>query len=117
MPAICIQPLVENALRHGVSSLEGRGEVRLSVAVDGEMLSIEVFDNGPGFPSGFTLASSSGHALRNIAERLRGYYGERGRVSWDSAANLTRVSLQIPFHTATEANGGGKVDSYSDRRR
>jgi hypothetical protein len=48
VPAMCIQPLVENALRHGVSSLEGRGEVRLSVVVSGEMLDIEVSDNGPG---------------------------------------------------------------------
>jgi signal transduction histidine kinase len=117
VPAMCIQPLVENALRHGVSSLEGRGEVRLSVVVNGETLDIEVSDNGPGFPPGFTLASSSGHALRNIAERLKGYYGEIGQVCWDSAANLTRVRLRIPVQAAAETNGRGKSDSYPDRRR
>jgi LytS/YehU family sensor histidine kinase len=117
VPAMCIQPLVENAVRHGVSSLEGRGEVRLSVVVSGEMLDIEVSDNGPGFRPGFTLASSPGHALRNIAERLKGYYGEMGQVCWDSAASLTRVRLQIPFQAAAETNGRGKSDSYPDRRR
>lgn len=116
VPAMCIQPLVENALRHGVSSLEGRGEVRLSVVVGDDMLNIEVSDNGPGFPASFTLASSSGHALRNIAERLKGYYGEMARVRWDSAANLTRVRLGIPFHAATETDGIGKSDSHPDRR-
>jgi signal transduction histidine kinase len=117
VPAMCIQPLVENALRHGVSSLEGRGEVRLSVVVSGEMLNIEVSDNGPGFPPGFTLASSSGHALRNIADRLKGYYGETAQVCWDSAPNLTRVRLRIPIQAAAETNGRGKSDSYPDRRR
>jgi signal transduction histidine kinase len=96
VPAICIQPLVENALKHGVSPLEGRGEVRLSVQMEGELLRIEVADNGPGFPAGFTLASSSGHALRNIAERLSGYYGETGELRWDSTSGLTRVWLRIP---------------------
>ena len=91
--------------------------MRLSVVVSGEMLDIEVSDNGPGFPPGFTLASSSGHALRNIADRLKGYYGEMGQVCWDSAANLTRVRLRIPFQAAAETNGSGKSDSYPDRRR
>jgi signal transduction histidine kinase len=117
VPAVCIQPLVENALRHGVSSLEGRGEVRLAVAVDGEMVKIEVSDNGPGFPRGFTLASSPGHALRNIAERLRGYYGEMGQLCWESSADCTRVRLQIPFEAAAETDGRGKRDSYPNRRR
>jgi anti-sigma regulatory factor (Ser/Thr protein kinase) len=117
VPAMCIQPLVENALRHGVSCLEGRGEVRLSCAVEGDALTIEVSDNGPGFPRGFTFATSSGHALRNIAERLRGYYGEMGKLSWDDMAGLTRVSMRIPCQAVVESPGRGKRDSYSDRRR
>jgi signal transduction histidine kinase len=116
VPAMCVQPLVENALRHGVACLEGRGEVRLLCAVDGDALIIEVSDNGPGFPLGFALRASPGHALRNIAERLRGYYGEMGKLSWDDTADRTRVTLQIPFHAA-EAVARGKRDSYSNRRR
>ncbi len=117
VPAMCIQPLVENALRHGISSVEAVGEVRLSCDLDGDMLNIEVSDNGPGFPGGFTLAASSGHALRNIDERLRGYYGEMGRLSWDSSPNGARVWLQFPSRTVVEADGRGKRDSHSDRRR
>jgi LytS/YehU family sensor histidine kinase len=114
---MCIQPLVENALRHGVSRVEGRGEVRLSCAIDGDALTIEVSDNGPGFPRGFTLGASPGHALRNIDERLRGYYGEMGRLSWNAAAGLTRVSLRIPCQAMVESAARGKHDSYSDRGR
>ena len=117
VPAMCIQPLVENALRHGVSCLEGRGEVRLLCAIHGDTLAIEVSDNGAGFPRGFTLAASSGHALRNIAERLKGYYGEMGGLSWDDTEGLTRVSMQIPCQAMVTSAGRGKRDSYSDRRR
>jgi signal transduction histidine kinase len=105
VPAMCIQPLVENALRHGVSHLEGRGEVRVSCAIDGGALNIEVCDNGPGFPPAFKLAASSGHALRNIDERLKGYYGEMGKLSWHDAADLTRVSLRIPCQALAESAG------------
>jgi anti-sigma regulatory factor (Ser/Thr protein kinase) len=116
VPAMCIQPLVENALRHGVSQVDGRGEVRLRCNIDRDALTIEVSDNGPGFPPGFTLAASPGHALRNIDERLRGYYGEMGKLSWSAAANLTRVSLQIPCQAMVVSAAKGKHDSYSHRR-
>ena len=97
IPAMSIQPLIENAIRHGVSALEGRGMVGLRTAIDGECLLIEVFDNGPGFPSGFSLEEAGeGHGLRNVAERLRGYYGDAARLSWESGANGTRVVLQLP---------------------
>jgi len=121
VPAMCIQPLVENALRHGVSAVEGRGEVRLSAAMEGGLLMVEVCDNGPGFPRGFSLDQSPGRALRNIAERLQGYYGEMGRLCWESvgqsAGQGTRVRLQIPCQAAAATGGGDQLDSYSDGRR
>lgn len=96
VPAMCVQPLIENAIRHGTSAVEGRGVVGLRIRVNGSMASIEVSDNGPGFPSGFSLASSAGHGLRNVAERLKGYYGDSARLSWECDSISTRVLLQIP---------------------
>jgi signal transduction histidine kinase len=99
VPAMSIQPLIENAIKHGVSAVEGRGTVRLSVGLLGGWLAIEVFDNGPGFPAGFSLAASSngsGHGLRNVAERLRGYYGETAHLDWECGADGTRVLMRIP---------------------
>jgi two-component sensor histidine kinase len=102
VPAMCIQPLIENAIRHGTSAVEGTGIVGLRIHVNGSTTSIEVTDNGPGFPSGFSLAGSAGHGLRNIAERLKGYYGDSARLSWEHVANSTRVRLQVP-HTSERA--------------
>jgi len=108
IPAMSIQPLVENAIKHGVSAVEGRGTVGLRAMVQGDMLRIEVSDNGPGFPDGFTLANpgaaASGHGLRNIGERLRGYYGEAARLCCENGGGA-RVCLLIPAKPPA-AHGG-----------
>jgi sensor histidine kinase YesM len=97
IPAMSIQPLIENAIKHGVSAREGRGTVGLRAALEDGRISVEVFDNGPGFPPNFSLqAPGESHGLRNVAERLRGYYGDSARLSWESGGNRTRVVLTFP---------------------
>jgi len=100
IPAMSIQPLIENAIKHGVSAVAGAGSVRLSVRFDAGALTIEIFDNGPGFPAGYSLAAAEAnggaHGLRNVAERLRGYYGDAAQLSWQCGAAGTRVALRIP---------------------
>jgi anti-sigma regulatory factor (Ser/Thr protein kinase) len=99
VPTMTIQPLIENAIKHGVSAVEGRGKVRLHATIRGEILYVEVCDNGPGFPPGFSLAdpgAASGHGLRNVIERLTGYYGHSAQLQWESGNDGTRVCLTIP---------------------
>jgi LytS/YehU family sensor histidine kinase len=92
IPAMTIQPLVENAIKHGVSAVEGRGRVGLRVALEGKWLAVEVTDNGPGFPAGVTL----GHGLHNVMERLNGYYGDSAQLQWHCGEGGTKVWLRIP---------------------
>jgi signal transduction histidine kinase len=107
IPAMSIQPLIENAIKHGVSACEGRGTVGLRAALEDGRLSVEVFDSGPGFPPGFSLhAPGESHGLRNVAERLRGYYGDSARLSWESGANRTRVVLTFPQSVVADAPTG-----------
>jgi signal transduction histidine kinase len=101
VPAMSIQPLIENAIKHGVSAVEGRGTVRLSAGVQGEALCIDVFDNGPGFPAGFSLTApvepnGGGYGLRNVAKRLQGYYGDAAQLVWKNGAEGTHVTVRIP---------------------
>lgn len=96
IPAMTIQPLVENAIRHGVSALETCGTIRLRSTLNDGLLQVEVFDNGPGFPPGFSLEKTVGHGLRNITERLKGYYGGSAELCWDCGPNGTRIVLKIP---------------------
>jgi signal transduction histidine kinase len=100
IPAMSIQPLIENAVRHGVSAIEGPGAVGLKAVVENELLRLEVYDNGPGFPKEFCLdRAEGGHGLRNVMDRLQGYYGASARLFWASSREGTRVVLTFPAGT------------------
>ncbi len=112
IPAMSIQPLVENAIKHGISASDGCGTVGLRVSgapsgpQPGDALLVEVLDSGPGFPPGFSLeTAASGHGLRNVAERLRGYYGDRARLLWENGPR-TRVAFSIPQSAISHLAGG-----------
>ena len=104
IPAMSVQPLVENAIKHGVSTVEGPGAVSLRTALQGELLTVEVSDTGPGFPPGFCCeaAADSGHGLRNVVARLRGYYGDSAALRWENGQRRTCVVLTIPLLPAAE---------------
>jgi LytS/YehU family sensor histidine kinase len=108
IPAMSIQPLIENAIKHGVSAAEGPGAVGLRAALHDGRLRVEVSDSGAGFPPGFTLENGEGHGLRNVMERLRGYYGDAARLSWENRTSGTRVVLTLPA-------GEYSRDTRSDR--
>src|SRR5690349_21860492 len=96
VPTLVLQPLVENAFRHGFGDSMRAGHVRLTVAPDGEMLRCEVIDNGRGIPQ---AAPREGVGISNTRARLRHLYGER--FSLELMANPgggARVSLAIPYH-------------------
>jgi two-component system LytT family sensor kinase len=71
VPSLILQPLVENAIRHGVASHIGPGLVQLASRRRGATLLFEIRDNGPGMPSN----PPEGLGLRNTHERLRQTYG------------------------------------------
>jgi sensor histidine kinase YesM len=71
VPSLILQPLVENAIRHGVASHIGPGLVQLVTKRRDGMLVIEIRDNGPGMPTN----AREGLGLRNTHERLRQTYG------------------------------------------
>ncbi|HLK67940.1 MAG TPA: histidine kinase [Bryobacteraceae bacterium] len=106
VPSMTIQPLIENAIKHGVSALEGQGSIRLRAAIQGELLCVEVIDNGPGFPGDFSLTdaeSAQGHGLRNVIERLTRYFGDAAHLCWESGNRNTRVWITIPTSPAPVA--------------
>lgn len=79
VPAMILQPLVENAIRHGVASRRGPGRVEIDARRDGEGLSLSVTDDGPG-PRAVAAESTRGLGLANTRARLRELYGERAVV-------------------------------------
>jgi signal transduction histidine kinase len=102
VPSLILQPLVENAVRHGGAGKRGRGEVTVSAShADGgaaPALRLEVRDDGPGVADGASL-DRGGVGLRATAERLRLLYGSAGRFT---AGNVRgggfAVTIEIPRH-------------------
>jgi two-component system, LytTR family, sensor kinase len=96
IPTLMLQPLVENAVEHGVSRTSNGARVRLSAERSGDQLRLEIADNGPG-----PTKSGDGIGLANTRARLAGLYGSAGRLELAAAAGGTVVTIELPFRTAT----------------
>lgn len=94
IPAFTIQPLVENAVKHGVSSRPNGGRVDVDVRTLDGRLSVSVADDGGGFPE--EISPRSGHGLQNVRRRLELCYGEDASFTIDSSADGARVEFQAP---------------------
>lgn len=100
VPDLLLQPLVENAIRHGVARQASGGRVRVAAQRDGDRLVLEVRDTGPGFPR--DTEARAGIGLANTRERLRAVFGSEFAMALDSpAGGGARVRISIPFTRAT----------------
>jgi len=96
-----VQTLVENAVKHGVSAIRAPGRIEVDVEAAQDRLRIEVRDNGPGFEDSATRLfhqPGEGHGLRNIRDRLRGYFGDAAHlaIARDGTSGMTVVSVEMP---------------------
>lgn len=103
VPEFILQPLVENALRHGVSQRSESTTVTIDALREGETLVLQVTDNGPGIGT-----QRPGIGLSNTRERLATLYGERGTLLLrEPAGGGTRAEIRLPFHDQPLSRGPG----------
>jgi sensor histidine kinase YesM len=96
VPTLLWQPVLENAIRHGVSPLAGLGRIVITSRREAEDLVLEISDNGLGLPAEGVHREGVGH--RNIRERVAQLYGERARFSLTPAlGGGTVATLRLPF--------------------
>jgi two-component system, LytTR family, sensor kinase len=100
VPRLILQPLVENAIKHGVSPKPGAGLVQISTRRREGNLWIEVSDNGVGLSAGARARLRSGVGLSNTRDRLECLYGPAHQIEFSDEAKGLAVRLQFPFHQA-----------------
>lgn len=106
IPCFCIQPLVENAIVHGLEPKRGKGKIAVQICPAGvQKMEIRIVDNGVGFehiPDIRKIASSAGDShthigLRNLDKRLELLFGEESRLHITSTPNVcTAIYFTIP---------------------
>ncbi len=102
-PAMMIQTLVENAIKHGLEPKPEGGELVVRAAVVHGKLQVSVADTGLGF--GRAATAGTGVGLANIRDRLQLLYGQRAQLSvTENAPSGTVVSISIPY-TSIEPDG------------
>ena len=105
IPTLILQPLVENAVRHGLSRKRGGGTVRIDAALADGCLELVVDDDGLGMPAAaFERLYERGIGLRNMRDRLERLYGPAHLPEITSAPGTgTRVRLRLPLRPAEAA--------------
>lgn len=95
IPLLSVEPLIENAVKHGVGAKVDGGTVRLRVWRDGDDLRVEVSDTGGGFAADAGVGRGVG--LDNVRQRLRLCYGPEADLVIASSAAGATVSFAVPF--------------------
>jgi sensor histidine kinase YesM len=110
LPTFLLQPLVENAIQHGVSRRSSHGTIGVAAWRQDRQLRLRVWDDGPGLPDHW----DPGLGISNTRERLRRLYGDSGYsfVLANGAAGGVTADVSLPFRLLRESYG---IDSSSPR--
>lgn len=100
VPSLILQPLVENAIKHGISENLSGGEVRISAVLENQaneiFLKLSVYDSGAAAKSE-NITDSNGFGLKNIRGRLHSYYGKKANLSVEKDFKKgTRAEIKLP---------------------
>jgi signal transduction histidine kinase len=106
VPSLILQPLAENAIRHGIDAHCGIGVVTIEAERENGSLRLRVSDSGPGFPiDGMPTAARLGVGLSNTLARLEQLYGSGQHMLFGrSESGGGTVTITIPFRTVDMAN-------------
>jgi len=113
LPALILQPLVENAVKHGIAPLARGGDIFIDIRLMNEMLQITVRDNGNGTSDSEVKESRKGVGLNNVQKRLAQMYGSRASFTAEGSAEGFIVNIEIPFEPKSSRAEHGPDNSHS----
>lgn len=91
IPVFLLQPIVENAIKHGISKISGAGRIEVTISKSGQKLILRIHDNGPAFPENFF----TGYGLQSIQDKLKLLYGEQATFDIQNS-DYKQVIIQLP---------------------
>lgn len=107
IPKLILQPLVENAIYHGIKEMNRQGMIRVSVAENDTQLIVSIYDNGRGFvaseTTNATLVRLGGVGLKNVNQRLQLQFGKSYHMEIKSEEN-TYTEIRLYFPKANKTN-------------
>jgi len=102
VPILILQPLVENAIIHGIEPRSTPGQISIQAAIEGKHLLLRIADNGPGLSSALP---QGGIGLKNTVARLKELYGPNAQFhAGEQARGGFQVEIRIPWNTSSELN-------------
>jgi two-component system sensor histidine kinase AlgZ len=101
VPPMIIQPLVENAVKHGICNMPEGGTIRVSARRAGSMLHIRV-DNPVDADMDAIRSDGHGIGLTNVRQRLSGAYKHEASIHWGRKENSFGVDIAMPAQTSEE---------------
>ena len=97
-PGLLLQPLIENAIKHGVARSSEPGKIEIDIRRAGNSLTVSVHNDGPGLPAGWNFREQAGFGLRATQKRLELLYGRDFALDVRNAAEGgVRVDIAVPF--------------------
>lgn len=103
VPNLILQPIVENALEHGVNRIAGVGKIEIGAHRDGEFMILTIRDNGAGLDDTAARNTREGVGLSNSRSRLEQLYGDSGTLTLNAAEGGGVVArIRLPYHTGSD---------------
>ena len=115
VPTLLLQPLVENAIRHGIADRPEGGAIEITVWLERDDLHIHIADDGPGPPAGFRLEEQTGVGLGSTRSRLARLYGDRARIVLERGPHGGAVA-EVVLPAATSASSAASACRPPPRR-
>ncbi len=114
VPNLILQPLVENALVHGLSRRLDASLLEVAARREGRLLHIAVRDDGPGLPPAWSLGAAAGAGLKNVTDRIQGLFPGDGAFRMENGATGGAVALlSLPFADAETTAVAGERQPWT----
>lgn len=97
VPGFLLQPIVENAIYHGLTKKIGAQRLEIKTSITNEHLLITIYNDGPPLPEGFVPGQSSGIGLSSTVDRLQQLYGENHKFELTNAEQGVLATLSLPI--------------------